>query len=677
MAETIYSVEVQPDFMQKLAHVQPVTGIAELIWNALDADADSVSVILDDVSLGQERLIVRDNGEGFGYEDAPKFFRNLGNSWKRGRHTTERGRHLHGSEGQGRFKALAVGRVVEWKVVHKKAEKKFEQFTVWVAADQPSKVHVSELAVLESAIPGVTVTVSELAKGFTLLKGEGAAQALCEMFASYLKTYPSVRISTPIGPLDPAAAIWASKRVELPVIRYQDVDHAAHVELNEWKVQTERYIYFCNENGLALHRTHPRFHAPGFNFSAHLQSSVVTRLAEDGVLGLEDMDPLLAPTMDRLAEEVKAFHRERLAVDARDAVEEWKAQAIYPFEGEAVSTIERVEREVFDIIASRVNQHLPDFNEAGKKGKQFQLQLLRRAIEKSPDDLRAILSQVLDLPQNQRRELAELLDYVSLSGIISAARMIADRLQFIAGLEGLLYSTNERKVLKERRQLHRLLIPHTWLFGETFALSVDDQSLNEVLKKHIEEAGRSDVDLATPVMRPDNKKGIVDLMFSRRIPRGATDERDHLVVELKRPSLKVTSKELNQVKQYAAAVAKDERFRMVTATWDFWLLVNDYDEFVQLDANQKNRPIGLAWEMEHPQPRVRVWVKTWAQVIEENKARLRFVEERLGFAPDQQQSLQAIKERYAHLFAKGESAADEQLANEDEVKDNDRIARAV
>jgi hypothetical protein len=228
--------------------------------------------------------------------------------------------------------------------------------------------------------------------------------------------------------------------------------------------------------------------------------------------------------------------------------------------------------------------------------------------------------------------------------------LVADRLQFLAGLERLLFDAEEKKHLKERKQLHRMLAGQTWIFGEEFALSVDDQSLTEVLRKHSQHGAIKDVDLATPVLRADGRRGIVDLMLSRRIPSGREAERLHLSVELKRPKVVVGSKELTQVKEYALAVAKDERFRAVGARWDFWILTNEFDDLVAAEASQTNRPGGLA--MDNPEHRLRVWVKTWGQVIEENRGRLRFIQERLGYEPNHEDALQHLKLRYADLFVR-------------------------
>jgi hypothetical protein len=73
-------------------------------------------------------------------------------------------------------------------------------------------------------------------------------------------------------------------------------------------------------------------------------------------------------------------------------VDEWKDEEVYPFAGEPVTTVEKVERQVFDIVAVNVARHLPDFSTTQSKNKAFQLRMLRQAIERSPEDLQVILT---------------------------------------------------------------------------------------------------------------------------------------------------------------------------------------------------------------------------------------------------------------------------------------------
>src|SRR5437588_409737 len=101
-----YSVEIQPDFLERQSKAHPIAAVAELIWNALDADATKITVdFVDDKLGGMEKIIVTDNGHGIPHADAPTLFANLGGSWKKhGARTKLRNRMLHGQDGRGRFK---------------------------------------------------------------------------------------------------------------------------------------------------------------------------------------------------------------------------------------------------------------------------------------------------------------------------------------------------------------------------------------------------------------------------------------------------------------------------------------------------------------------------------------------------------------------------------------------
>ncbi|HPO30347.1 MAG TPA: ATP-binding protein, partial [Candidatus Hydrogenedentes bacterium] len=77
-------VEVRDDHLETLARTRPMPALAELVWNALDAEATRVTVIFTENTLGGiERVEVRDNGHGLSHEEAVAAFGNLGGSWKR------------------------------------------------------------------------------------------------------------------------------------------------------------------------------------------------------------------------------------------------------------------------------------------------------------------------------------------------------------------------------------------------------------------------------------------------------------------------------------------------------------------------------------------------------------------------------------------------------------------
>ncbi len=294
-----------------------------------------------------------------------------------------------------------------------------------------------------------------------------------------------------------------------------------------------------------------------------------------------------------------------------------------------------------NVVALNVNQYLPSFEASDSTSKRINLRLLRRALEKDPSDLKEILAEILELLDGKRRDLAKMLDYTTLTDIISATKIIAARLEFIKGLESLLFDKPSRENLKERRQLHRIIAENVWIFGEQYNLSVDDQSLTTVLKNHAESL-KLNVNIDKPVLKSDGKRGIVDLMLSRKIQQAGTENKEHLIVELKRPKVQIGRNEINQVLEYATAVATDERFESTAVNWQFWVVGNSLGDFAKARVNQSDRRPGLIDQQKNPL--ISVWVKTWAQIIADCNSRLQFFFDELKYVPTTSDSLQKVRE---------------------------------
>lgn len=76
MSADEYTIEVQPDFVERQGHAQPIPALAEIIWNALDADATAVDIEFEDDGLGgMSKIVVSDNGHGIARSEAPGLFK--------------------------------------------------------------------------------------------------------------------------------------------------------------------------------------------------------------------------------------------------------------------------------------------------------------------------------------------------------------------------------------------------------------------------------------------------------------------------------------------------------------------------------------------------------------------------------------------------------------------------
>jgi hypothetical protein len=199
-------------------------------------------------------------------------------------------------------------------------------------------------------------------------------------------------------------------------------------------------------------------------------------LNEQGTLELAELDSRLNESVENAKSQLREHFKTRTTQKLKTLVDEWKSEQVYPYAEEPASPVQTVERQVFDIVAVNVATSLVDFQTQDHRNRKLQLRMLRQAIERSPEELQLILGEVLGLSQRKQEELARLLKRTTLSSIISASKLVADRLDFISGLETMLFDPELKKNFKERTQLHRILADNnTWVFGEEFALTVDDQ----------------------------------------------------------------------------------------------------------------------------------------------------------------------------------------------------------
>jgi hypothetical protein len=125
---------------------------------------------------------------------------------------------------------------------------------------------------------------------------------------------------------------------------------------------------------------------------------------------------------------------------------------------------------------------------------------------------------------------------------------------------------------------------------------------------------------------------------------------EHLIVELKAPTVVVGSKETQQIRSYAFAVQKDERFRGVPTRWTFWLVANDMDGFATTETRMRDKPEGLLWEAEEPNNSSRIWVKTWAQILHDCRTRLKIFQQALEYSADKDASLEYLKTTYERVL---------------------------
>ncbi|WP_416977659.1 ATP-binding protein [Streptomyces sp. T028] len=640
-------LETSREHIAELARLRdPVGAVEELVWNALDADAGRVVVELERNDLGGvERVRIEDDGSGMSAEQCEEYFRPIGASWKKcAQGTPLKKRALHGKNGRGRVRAFALGVQVRWTSV---SEGITGRQRLVIESDRHSMDEFDIGDPESTTAPAGTLFEAFGSVQLDVLAEERTRSSLTAAFATYLEKYPDVCIEYDGRALDPSSEQLHVRNYALPVEGERD-SGPAQLKVIEWRKPVTRALFLCDGEGMSRVQLKPGIQAPGFEFTAHLQWPGFDELDADELTFAEWAPSGVPAEVVAVAREhLRSHFRSRVDERRREQVGEWQREGIYPYAGEPSDERERAERETFDAVATTVVRHLPRYTHARKTT----FALLRSVLAHEPGDVLRIAEELFTLSKQEQEELARLLDRTPLSALVKASATATGRLDFLAALEHLVFDGGAKQRVKEHGELHRILEKECWVFGEEYGLHASDRSLDEVLRQHCRLLGREDLVPAQTVLMEDGRRGRVDLTLSQAARRGK-GERHHLVVELKRPSTVLTMTEFGQVNSYAQAVVTADRFRDTAVTWDFWLVGNSMDEGLRQLAHQHDRMPGCALS----QPRFRIWVKTWGEIIEDCQERLRFYGEQLEYQSSAQHAMDYLVRE--HADAVGELVAD-------------------
>jgi len=492
---------------------------------------------------------------------------------------------------------------------------------------------------------GTTVELAPLKETFDWLTSEEARSEFDSIFAPYILQYPKAEISYDGRPVDPKRTIEHSHQFPTqPIICPGRVVRDLTLRVIEWKPRiTGRKIYFGGESGVVLGSLAANVTAPGFEFSAYAYSPFFNEMAKANLLEFEGLtDPDFARVLEYVRDQLTDYFRARQAEKSGELIQDLKDAGVYPYEGDPRDEIERRERQVFDIATHAAVSYSKDFKRADNPLKKIALGLLKEALSHNPESVTRILKAVFNLPKVRQDEFSQLLDKTELGNIIGASSLVANRIVALQVLREIVFSPKHRSTIKERGELDILIRDNTWIFGESFHLTMHEAGLTQIMDRVSEEIATKRVK-GTPVRKLDGEIGRIDSFMGRVVPNENPDHREFLLIELKKPSIKIGRKEADQVEDYVNAILAQPDFINTSTQWNFYLVTTEYDDVVKQRITQENRPLGLFID----KPNHRVWIKSWAELIRDCEARLKFVQDKLRI----EVSAEEIQERIARLKA--------------------------
>jgi hypothetical protein len=641
-------VQLTNEHLEKLLKTKAIRALEELIWNALDADADIIDIIFERNDLdGIESIIVTDNGHGINYDSIDHFFGSLGNSHKAGSRFSPQGRKYHGKNGEGRYRSFALGTNVQWTTISQQKEGRYKTFEITGRYPNLKLFSVSRLEESINSNTGVTVKITNLKHKNTdqLSNIASLIQQLTAIFAPYLLVNKNIKIFVDGIQLNVHNFIKDSNEQEVAEILESGDIITGKIKIIEWISGNIKNTFLSDSSEERYYEEEPSgLKAGAFPHTVFISSSLFEELT-DNQIQVREFNEGYKRLKEISIDILRKMYRERLANDASNEIKLIKKMNIYPYTGTPKNALEKATRQVFDIFAVKINELIPELSRTANNSKQFTYRLLKEALESNPSSLQRILQEVLELSTEQQDELASLLNETSLDSIINTTTLISNRIKFLYGLEEVLYENTFHRRLKERSQLHKILLNELWLFGEKYAYSHDDISLKNVLKKHIKKLGRDELLDEINFSEIKGLNDIPDIGLHKQCVLGDPDHLENLIIELKRPSCTIGEKEISQIKNYAYAVEENEYFDKEKTKWKFILLGVKLDNYAIREMNQQGRVRGNIYRSDDGN--IEVWVKEWNQVINDAKGKYRYLQEKLELqVKDNNSGIEYLRAKY-------------------------------
>ena len=656
MAYKSVNVEITQEHFDRSIKGSPKEAVKELIWNACDADAKNIEVSFDyDGIAGAESvsdIYVKDDGHGIAIDRIEEYFGKYGRSQKTYSDKSPGGRIYHGKLGQGRYKSLAAGNFLDWDSVFRDESGTLLRCEIHINSASRMNISYSETAEkAESEHTGTIVHIHGIPDekiGFITKMAEPMETIpdLLATFAPYLLAYTDITIKYNGVTVDPAQQIKSQEDQELVYEEDGKEPIKARLSAITWKEAQFNKLYICGSSGVVyaemdytpLKRT---------STSLYLMGDLFEQMHRDNTLAMGNTNPAYAYFEEEAKKFARALVGEQEEEDAAVEIARIKEEGIYPYDGEPEDDMKKAERDVFDVFAVQVNRAVPQLKSSSRQTKKLTYRLMREAINTNPASIKTILTEVFNLTQQQQDDLAELLTHTSLPDIIDTAKTVSDRLVFLQVLEEMVYNDSVGKAIKERTQLHKVLLKELWIFGEKYTLGTSDQSLRNLLKAHLNCLGRDELTPEIPPEAVEDLTRIPDLcLFQQICP--SYENFEHLVIELKRPTLTLTLKEMDQIRDYALTVAENPMFDKTRTKWHFVLLGQRLDQHVQRALRNQTVGEGNFYNADN----VSISVFEWSKIIQDNKLKYEYLRRKLNhqLSSDPNFASDYLRTKHAELF---------------------------
>lgn len=608
---------------------KPAKAIIEYVWNGFDAGANTINInysfpeSVEGASFGYPTLEISDDGEGWNFDEKKKM-ENFLVSEKNSENT----RSLpHGKKGVGRCTFHVFANRATWETVYLGRKYSFE---LTADALDTYKTLAKELSISKGAKVTFEISSNLITQGF--FEHDLVNEIKLE-FAWFLILFPKKKILINGEEIEISDLI--AKRIKQPDVEIEN--QKFNIDIVQWKVkltgESSKYYFLNSEGEEKRKRTtglnkqsdlfyHSVFVSSDFFNSYYPADDDEENGGQEQLLEKEERK-IYRDLLQKIKEKLIEMRREYLVGYSDEMIEKWKNEEVFPTQSElAIDEGEYTEiiKEVY-VVAPQL------FTNTGDDQRKVILRLLGSLLSTEESEyILKILEQVYGLSKEDKDCLMELLQRTTLSNIIKTVREVDHRINVIASLEEILFDHEREKTTKEVVHLQSVLDSNFWIFGEEYRLF---QSAEGSIKKTLDRFKDEILHKEDEEIQTESRKEM-DLFLTKQEISGS--KTTCIIVEIKRPSVKLKKKEYDQIDQYMETVLGESSCNGNNIEWRFYLIGNDYDEHIEGKITSASswgeQDKGLTHRVKDG--RVKLYVRKWSDILNvEQKSKYKYLKDKL------------------------------------------------
>lgn len=565
--------------------------IAELIWNSFDAMATSVHISFDTNETDYiESIKIIDNGHGINIEDIDETFGSFLDSKKK--KSFQRSSYIRGKKGKGRFSFSAFANKAIWHTVFK-SDKGLLEYDITVAKGAKENYDTENQKIVHNKPTGTILILSELfnVTAFSFTNDE-FKNFLSQQFGWFLFLNKGNNYSISINdePIKYEYLIGDSEEKIIKINDDNNVRYSFDITYIRWneKMGDKCYYYLLNTGKYEKAKVLTSYNNNAIEF--HHSVFVKSTFFDDFVYNIKETDsPAIGknqrhPVYKRLSSELdnfvekkqKEFVKENAAVKL---IDNYERKGIIPQFSN--SKLGKAQKKDLIVVVKEIYATQPKIfkslkDEQAKTVIGF-LNLLLNSEER--DHIINIIDSVTKLSPEERLSLSNVIAKSKLSNIIKAIKLLESRFTTVEILRKLVFDNSQ--FTTERDHVQKAIQENYWLFGEQFHIVSADEPFETALKEYLyilDGIKSSEKQKITN----SQKQRRMDLFICRK--RAVPDLLDHeytieenVIVELKRPSVKIGIEQYRQVEDYLEIIIKESQFNSQKRKWKFFLISKEID----------------------------------------------------------------------------------------------------